>query len=140
MNWSREFETGIAEIDLQHHNLVKMFNQASSELREDSGRGVWENITHEFQGYALYHFWTEEDLAAQYGYAPEKNAAAAAHFEQHRLFSEEISKIRQRIRSGAHIAKADYLAFLRDWLSQHITDSDRWLVAFVLEKQRISTF
>lgn len=136
--WCREFETGIAEIDLQHHNLVKMFNKANAELLEDSNRIVWENVTHEFHGYLLYHFWTEEDLAARYGYGQEKSAEASAHFEQHRLFTEEIVKIRKQIRSGEKVSKAEYIGLIRDWLSNHITDNDQWLIAFILEKQRLA--
>lgn len=136
MIWRREFETGIAEIDLQHRTLVKMFNRVNVELREDSGRTVWENITHELLGYALYHFWTEEDLAAQYGYDQERYAEATAHFDEHRSFTETINEIRSRIRTGERIPKADLIDFFRSWLSNHIVDSDQWLVAFILKKQR----
>ena len=134
--WSRDFETGIAEIDTQHHNLVKMFNKANSELREDSGRNVWERISREFHGYLLYHFWTEEDLAAQYGYDVERSAEAASHFEEHRQFAETIAELRKRLHAGERILKSDYLALLKTWLLEHITHNDQWLVAFLLEKQR----
>lgn len=134
--WRREFDTGIAEIDLQHRTLVKMFNKANAELRDDSRRCVWENVTHEFLGYTLFHFWTEEDLAAQYGYEQERDAEAAAHFAEHRAFSAEISEVRTRFRAGERIPKADFIDFLRSWLTTHIIDSDQWLVAFILEKQR----
>jgi len=136
MVWRREFDTGIAEIDSQHRALVKMFNKANVELRDDSSRGVWENLTHEFLGYALFHFWTEEDLAAQYGYDQEKNDEATAHFNQHLLFAEKINEIRTRFRQGERLPRAVLIDFLRDWLSTHIIDSDKWLVAFILEKQR----
>lgn len=136
MKWRREFETGIAEIDLQHRTLVKMFNRMNTELRDDSGRAVWENIIHELLGYALYHFWTEEDLAAQYGYDQEKNADASAHFDEHRSFAESINDIRSRFRAGERVAKSELIDYFRDWLANHIVDSDQWLVAFVLEKQR----
>lgn len=136
MIWRREFETGIAEIDLQHRTLVKMFNRVNSELRNDSGRAVWENVTHELLGYALFHFWTEEDLAVQYGYDQEKYADASAHFDEHRSFAETINDIRRRFRAGERIAKSELIDFLRDWLASHIVDSDQWLVAFILEKQR----
>lgn len=138
MKWRREFETGIAEIDLQHRTLVKMFNRMNTELRDDSGRAVWENIIHELLGYALYHFWTEEDLAAQYGYDQEKNADASAHFDEHRSFAESINDIRSRFRAGERVAKSELIDYFRDWLANHIVDSDQWLVAFVLEKQRLA--
>src|SRR5574343_1312895 len=109
LKWRREFETGIAEIDLQHRTLVKMFNRVNTELRDDSGRAVWENVIHELLGYALYHFWTEEDLAAQYGYDQEKYADASAHFDEHRSFAESINDIRSRFRAGERIAKSELI-------------------------------
>ncbi|MBI2276959.1 MAG: bacteriohemerythrin [Dechloromonas sp.] len=134
--WRREFDTGVAEIDEQHRTLVKMFNKARSELRDDSSRSVWENVTHEFLGYALFHFWTEEDLAAQYGYEQERDAEAAAHFAEHRAFAAEIIDLRARFRAGGCPRKADFIDFLRNWLTTHIIESDQWLVAFILDKQR----
>jgi len=138
MIWRRDFETGIAEIDAQHRTLVKMFNRVNAELRDDSGRAVWENVTHELLGYALFHFWTEEDLAVQYGYDQEKYADASAHFDEHRSFAETINDIRRRFRAGEWIAKSELIDYLRDWLASHIVDSDQWLVAFILEKQRLA--
>lgn len=134
--WCRDFDTGIAEIDEQHRSLVKMFNRANAQLSDDSSRGAWENVTHEFLGYALYHFWTEEDLAAQYGYQQERDAEAAAHFAEHRAFADEITALRNRFRAGERLRKADFIGLLRSWLGNHIVNSDQWLVAFILEKQR----
>lgn len=134
--WNRDFDTGIAEIDFQHRNLVRMFNKADAGLSDESSVGVWEHVLHEFLGYAIYHFWTEEDLAHQYGYGREKMDEAAEHFEHHRSFAEQINLIRARMRSGEKIRKAELIDYLRDWLTHHIVDNDTWLVAFILEKQR----
>lgn len=134
--WQREFETGIVEIDSQHRTLLKMYNRIALELREDSSRAVWERVLHELLGYALYHFWCEEDLARQYGYEHEKHADATAHFNEHLSFAETLNDLRSRLRAGEKLPRATLIDFLRDWLVQHIADSDQWLVAFVLDKQR----
>lgn len=134
--WSRDFDTGIAEIDFQHRNLVRMFNKADAGLSDESSIGVWEHVLHEFLGYAIYHFWTEEDLAQQYGYGHEKTAEASEHFELHRAFAEQVNLIRARLRSGEKLRKAELIDYLRDWLTHHIVDNDTWLVAFILDKQR----
>lgn len=136
--WLREFETGIGEIDLQHRTLLKLFNKVNLELREDSSSDVWERVLHELLGYALYHFWCEEDLAKQYGYDQEKHTDATAHFDEHLAFAETINDLRAHLRAGERLAKATLIDFLRDWLARHITDSDQWLVAHILEKQRLA--
>lgn len=138
LRWQREFETGITEIDSQHRTMLKIFNRINLELREDSSSAVWEPVLHELLGYALYHFWCEEDLARQYGYDQEKHADATSHFNEHLSFGETINDLRTRLRAGERLTKATLIDFLHDWLAQHITDSDQWLVAFILEKQRLA--
>lgn len=134
--WQREFDTGVTEIDLQHRTLFRMFNKVNLQLRDDSSRDVWEEVIHELLGYALFHFWCEEDLATRYGYDQEKHADAIAHFNEHLAFAETMNDMRSRLRAGERIPKARLIDFLRDWLSRHVTDSDQWLLAFILEKQR----
>ena len=85
--WQRQFETGIAEIDQQHRALLKLFNKVNLELRADSSQAVWERVLHELLGYALYHFWCEEDLAKQYGYDQEKHSDASAQLDAHLSFA-----------------------------------------------------
>lgn len=136
--WQREFETGVSEIDLQHRTLFKMFNKVNLQLRDDSSRDVWEEVIHDLLGYALFHFWCEEDLATRYGYDQEKHVDATAHFNEHLAFAEAMNDMRSSLRAGERIPKAKLIDFLRDWLSRHITDSDQWLLAFILEKQRLA--
>ncbi|MCG2578294.1 bacteriohemerythrin [Dechloromonas sp. XY25] len=134
--WQREYDTGVTEIDLQHRTLFRMFNKVNLELRDDSGRDVWEQAIHDLLGYALFHFWCEEDLATRYGYDQEKHADAIEHFNEHLAFAEAMNDMRSRLRTGERISKAALIDFLRDWLSRHVTDSDQWLLAFILDKQR----
>lgn len=136
--WQREYDTGVTEIDLQHRTLFRMFNKVDLLLRDDSSRDVWEEVIHELLGYALFHFWCEEDLATRYGYDQEKHVDATAHFDEHLAFAEAMNDMRSRLRAGEHIPKAELIDFLRDWLSRHVTDSDQWLLEFILEKQRQS--
>lgn len=134
--WQREYDTGVTEIDLQHRTLFRMFNKANLELRDDSSRDVWEQVIHDLLGYALFHFWCEEDLATRYGYDQEKHADAIEHFNEHLAFAEAMNDMRSRLRAGERLPKARLIDFLHDWLSRHVTDSDQWLLAFILEKQR----
>lgn len=133
--WCSDFDTGIAEIDLQHRMLIDTFNRATAELRDDSGLGTWEYVAHEFLGYAVYHFSTEERLAAAHGYDVEESAEALAHYEEHRSVLAQLGQVRARFRSEGCASKAEFISFLRSWLLKHILQSDQRLTAFIRAKQ-----
>ena len=71
----------------------------------------------------------------QYGYRDECVAEAAMHIKQHRDFSATVLKVRDALRDGKHISREDLLAFLNDWLLDHILTTDRRLGDFILAKQ-----
>lgn len=134
--WSKDFETGIAEIDFQHRNLINTFNRAGAELGDDSNEVIWERFTYELLSYSLYHFSTEEKLAAQHAYDLENVAAAQAHQAQHRYYTTQLTAIREQLRLGVLVEKAQFLDFLRNWLIDHILHTDQLLAAFIHEKAR----
>ena len=134
--WRSNFETGVAEIDEQHRILVNTLNDANAKLRDDSDFDIWERCTRDLLSYALYHFNTEETLAAKYGYNNEESADAMSHWQQHRSFSAKVVQVREGLKSGNRISKNDLIAFLNGWLVDHILTTDHCLAAFICEKRR----
>jgi hemerythrin-like metal-binding protein len=134
--WSQDLETGIAEIDFQHRNLVDTFNRAGAELGDDSNEVVWERFTYELLSYALYHFSTEEKLATQHAYDQENEEEAQAHQAQHRYYTKQLTAIREQLRLGVLVEKARFLDFLRNWLIEHILHTDQQLATFIHDKAR----
>lgn len=133
--WNDSYATGVEEIDEQHMILVHTLNEASDKLKSDSSLEVLEKITQDLLSYALYHFETEEDLMQQYGYSENDQDNAALHLEQHRSFSETVVKVRDGLKSAIPIAPNDLIAFLNNWLINHILNTDKKLGAFITEKR-----
>lgn len=138
IQWCSGFATGVPEIDLQHRILIDRFNNVSSRLGNDGDLADWQHVGYEVLSYALYHFSTEEKLAEQYGYDREEVADALSHREDHRRFTEYMEKVRDRLNLGEQIPKAEFLAFVAEWLLKHIAHSDHDLGAFICAKQRAS--
>lgn len=138
IQWNSEFETGVAEIDLQHRVLIGRFNEANATLHDHSGLDVWEHFTYDLLSYALYHFSTEEKQAADFGFDREESADALAHREQHRSFSAHITSMREQLHAGARPSRKQFLGFLSTWLVEHILHTDKRLGAFIVAKRQMA--
>jgi hemerythrin len=130
LQWSDAMLAGVAEIDRQHRVLVDALNEARAKLSDDSFDPLFERITRDLLGYAIRQFDAEERLMRERGYAavaPE----AALHVAQHRGFLEKVAALRDAARRGEPGSKAALLAFLEDWLANHIMTVDKRLGQFI---------
>lgn len=133
--WDDSYATGVAEIDEQHMILVHTLNDASLKLAGDVRIEQIEQITQDLLAYALYHFETEEALMQEYGYDEGAPQDASMHLEQHRAFSAKVVAVRNDLKAGIAVAPADLLAFLNQWLINHILNTDKRLGAFIVARR-----
>lgn len=134
MVWKPEFSTGVAIIDDQHRVLINMLNEATTKLTDRSPLEDFSTIVQGLLNYAGYHFGTEERLVSERGYDKEMAEEAALHIAQHRDFAEKVVAVQAQIASGQRIPKADLVGFLRDWLVNHILNTDKKLGSFICSK------
>lgn len=133
--WDSSYDTGIEEIDEQHRILVSTLNEAQDKLTEDSSQEMLESITKDLLSYALYHFETEEEQMLEYDYEGTHPKDYESHMKQHRDFSKKVVDIRDEIKLGHPIDKDELIAFLKNWLINHINKTDKKLGAFLHEKR-----
>ena len=131
IQWSDALLTGVAEIDRQHRVLVDTLNEAQVKLTSEVGDPVFEQITRDLLAYAIYHFNTEEQLMQKYNYATASAKEAKAHLAAHRGFSEQVVALRDKAREGKPGSREALLAFLKNWLTNHIMTTDKILGQFV---------
>jgi len=135
IKWNDAMLTGVAEMDTQHRILVDTLIEANAKLTGSASDPLFEQITRDLLAYAIYHFDTEEQLMRQHGYEPEKTAL---HIGEHRGFSERVVALRSEARSGEPGARDALLAFLRNWLINHILTSDQQLGKFIRAATRVA--
>jgi len=88
--WNAKYETGLAEVDTQHHGLLDLINRLGT-LRVDGGSVA--DVSAAFDvlaDYAKYHFSTEESLMESAGITQEHYEA---HCRTHKLFLDQITWI-----------------------------------------------
>ncbi len=127
--WSDGLAIGVPEIDRQHRYLVESIDEARRTLPEQPSPEQVEQLTRDLLAYAIYHFETEEILMQHHGYGD-----ADRHRQQHRDFSAKVIALRDELRAGRPVSRAQLLDFLGDWLRHHIMHTDRGLGEFLREK------
>jgi len=133
MAWSPIFETGLAQVDRQHHALVDLVNQAAPHLALDdaAARRAVGQLLDNLTQYAVIHFRDEERLMAEHGLAP---GYLAHHQHTHQAFVDEVALMRRDYlaQTGAvtaapqsRVSGPQLLRFLTSWLSFHILLEDQ---------------
>jgi diguanylate cyclase (GGDEF)-like protein/hemerythrin-like metal-binding protein len=125
MRWSASYETGIAQIDLQHQKLVEMINRIScaasaQEYAVVPGIG---KMLDELAHYVAYHFRCEEAFMA-------RHHIASHHVDHHRdHHASGVEMVRGWVKSyhAGHFFLADLCRDMTQWLSCHILAEDKAL-------------
>jgi hemerythrin len=126
--WSAELETGVRSIDLQHEELIGMLNELQDAHAAGSAQTVLHDVLRRLDAYIVFHFATEEALMAD---LPAHEAHADTHLQQHRLFIEQVSALRQQALSDGPQAMGQLVDYLTGWLYDHILKTDRKLAALL---------
>lgn len=126
MVWDKSFSVNIREIDAQHQKLIGLINDLHEAMKLGKAKDVMGKVLMELTNYTVYHFGTEEKLFRTHGY-PE----AAQHKREHDLLTKQVLDIKAKFDQGKVGVTIEVMAFLKEWLSHHIMESDRKYTAFL---------
>ena len=118
IEWTAQLETGIAEIDVQHQELVRIINLLVDRVGDNSRETIVE-ILDQLKSYASYHFMTEEQIMQERGYAD-----YASHVDEHAAFVDQLQLFDLDVILASEGLIGDMLHFLRQWLVGHIMTID----------------
>ncbi len=118
IQWSKEYETGIAEVDSQHKHLVEIVNKFESALQKGKGWRIMGEILRDLVGYTQEHFTYEEAVMAAADYEGLK-----LHKSQHRQLLQKVERYQFDFIQGKRISR-DIHDFLHYWLMNHIKIDD----------------
>lgn len=116
IEWRKEFETGIPDIDHEHRELVDLINR----LHEDVTKGANQARVSEFLGEVFAriaaHFALEESIMRKHAYDEYE-----AHKAEHERLLDEI----RDLMDGATTQYANSLStVVRDWFVNHFKSKD----------------
>ncbi|MDR2187823.1 MAG: bacteriohemerythrin [Azonexus sp.] len=126
--WSAALETGHRQIDLQHQELVVLINELTDALEAGREFEALDDVLPRLSSYVLFHFGTEEMLMPG---LPAGNTHAAAHCQAHRNFTDRVKALQESAAAGEKLEVGPLADFLKNWLTNHIMNTDRELVALL---------
>ncbi len=122
-HWEQYFETGISDVDEQHHKLVDIINKFGDLLAQDTI--VYtdvEIIFKELANYTVYHFEDEEAGMIKAGL---DNRHLEQHKLEHKHFLEEVTALYSQVSPENLDTSRHLLEYLINWLAFHILGLDQ---------------
>ncbi len=121
--WNKNFETGLFDVDEQHHQLVDKINNFSNLITNNDIH--FEHISslfNELADYAAYHFNEEEALMISAGIDSQH---LDKHIKIHQEFIQEVCSMFSIVSENNTVAIKRLLDFLTHWLAYHILGTDQ---------------
>lgn len=120
IEWRREFETGIPDVDHEHRELVDLINSLHERLGVDAGHDEIARFLGEVFARISAHFALEETIMRKHRYDE-----YAAHKADHERLLDDIRDIMDAHEAGAYANARDALAgAVRDWFVEHFKTRD----------------
>ncbi|MDX8399146.1 MAG: GGDEF domain-containing protein [Gallionellaceae bacterium] len=122
-HWDKHFETGLKEVDEQHHVLVDLINRFGEMLTQIENVTIaeLESLLGELAAYAQYHFQNEDDMMTKIGL---DSRHVQHHLKLHASFLQEVTRLQQSIAQDIDAGES-LLKFLVYWLAFHILGTDQ---------------
>lgn len=98
-------------------------------MSRGEGKKALSDILAEVVNYTKTHLSYEESLFDQYGY-PEKDA----HKMVHKKLTQQVLDYQSDYDSGKSVITIEVMNFLKNWLIDHITNTDKKYTAFLNSK------
>jgi hemerythrin len=112
-------------LDNDHKKLAILINDLHDGVMTGCAREPLERIFDELVAYSRIHFAHEEHFLNEAGYS-----GTAAHKQEHDHKIEEVLEMQARFKSGTELSgDLEVLNQLKDWLVNHVQDSDQEFVA-----------
>lgn len=120
IEWRKEFETGVVEVDHEHQELVELINELHEQIGADASREKVSEFLGEVFTKISAHFALEETIMRKHDYDE-----YADHKADHEKLLDDLRDIMDDFDAGTD---ADYKkalgAAVRDWFVNHFKTKD----------------
>lgn len=130
--WDDSMRVGVAEIDEQHQELVRLIRSLNSAMADGSSHRVMGETLSRLVEYTRIHFAAEERLLERFGYQE-----IAIHKTQHQEFVARVEDFLRGFEEERLFLSLEVMDFLSDWLKGHILGTDQRYASF-LHKHGVS--
>nr|WP_319394571.1 hemerythrin family protein [uncultured Desulfobacter sp.] len=128
------YKTGVLWQDLQHKELIDLFNKLSDQNQKADSSSFTHTIGFLVM-YANQHLSLEEGYMDEYEYPD-----AEYHKKAHKEFIRKLKSFRKDHNSFSHDAIENLLKDIKEWIINHILENDKKFGSFVLAKEEQNFF
>lgn len=128
IEWEQSLSVDIPEINELQQNMFKLLNGLINSNDHDDEAVIKDgaSMVTELTEYSRYYFSKEEEYLKKYGY-PDIDC----HSKEHRQFIKNTINLRRQVAEDKNNLSYNTVSNLRDWLVNHISQSDRSYIPFV---------
>ena len=120
IEWRKEFETGVAEVDHEHQELVELINELHEQIAADAPREKVSEFLGEVFAKISAHFALEETVMRKHDYDE-----YADHKADHEKLLDDLRDIMDDFEADAGTDyKKALSAAVRDWFVNHFKTKD----------------
>jgi hemerythrin len=127
--WNDVYCVNLPTVDSQHKRLFRLAADFHRAILAGTVKATLFQLLENLVQYTQVHFAYEERLMEQAGY-PE----FAAHKAQHEELARRVREFQKDFEEGRIATGITLLQFLKEWLQNHIKDSDRKFAPYVKAK------
>ena len=131
LEWGASWETGNPSIDSDHRKLVELVNGLNKAMAEGAGRSSAGAVLSELVSYTKEHFVREEGIWRDGGLS-----SLVRHQEFHGDLLRKVEAFAVDFSAGRAELTTELMAFLRDWLMDHVFRSDKAAVLEIASKSK----
>ena len=120
LEWRKEFETGVPDVDHEHRELVDLINRMHDEMATAEDRASTQEFLGEVFARIAAHFALEESIMRKHNYDE-----YAEHKAEHERLLDDIRDIMDEFESRGAGDYGDALSkTVRDWFVNHFKSKD----------------
>ncbi|HYA86104.1 MAG TPA: bacteriohemerythrin [Nitrospirota bacterium] len=120
ITWSNDLSVNIKEFDEEHKKLISMVNDLHSAMGSGKGKEVMGPILVRLVDYTKTHFAAEEQLMRKHEYP-----GYVSHKSLHDDLTKQVMDLQNKFQEGRMLVTVQVMNFLKDWLSNHIQNTDK---------------
>jgi len=127
--WNDGFLVGNPEIDAQHKRLFQLADQLHDAMTAGKAKETLSQTLASLIGYTRVHFASEERLMQKHAYPD-----YAVHKAEHDKLTAKVLDFQKDFNAGRSVMTIDLMQFLKNWLANHIGQTDKKVAAHIKQK------
>ena len=120
ITWSNDLSVNIKEFDEEHKKLINMINDLHSAMGLGKGKEIIRQVLVRLVDYTKTHFAAEEQLMRKNEYP-----GYLSHKALHDELTKQVEDLQSKFQEGRMLVTVQVMNFLKDWLSNHIQNTDK---------------